>query len=345
MTHSAKKKILLTMTALGLISLVYPKETSADGTSFSISPSTIFVQAKSPADVWTPFTIQNKNNQPVTFTIGYKSFDPAASQNGQVVFLPNSSPVPGVDKNIFQKMQVIDDNNISHDTVALGPKQSERLRLHIRLPKNEPTSDYYFSLLFLENTTQSDQNGSNNNIETQKSSSTLNAGIGLNVLLAIGNKETPQGAIETFSTVPFRESGPVPFTLSIHNYGDHFISPNGSILIKNMFGQAIGKISIPQSVVLSSTTRTFSNANLFLGLVNQNSLQNQTEPTDLQIIWPEYFLLGLYSATLTLSLSDQGPIFIRTIHFFAFPFRFFLGLLLIVAIILFIILRVKRKMV
>jgi len=340
MMYSGKKKILLTMVVLGSLSLIFPKQSFADRTSFSISPSTIFVQAKSPADVWAPFTIQNKSNQPVTFSIGYKAFDPAASQNGQVVYLPDGSPIPGEDKTIFQKMQIVDNNNISHDSLALGPKQNERFRLHIQLPKNEPTSDYYFSLLFLENTNQTDQSQSNDNVETQKSASSLTTGIGLNVLLAVGDNETPQGAIETFSTAPFLESGPVSFILSAHNYGDHFISPSGSILVKNMFGQAIGKINIPQSVVLSGTTRTFSNANLFQGL-NQNSLETKT----LQIIWPEHFLVGLYSATLTLSLANQGPVFIRTIHFFAFPLRFFLGLLLIVAIVLYIILRVKRKMV
>jgi len=337
-------KIFLTVAVLGILSFFSLQEASADGPSFSVSPSTILIQAKPPADAWTAFTIVNKSSQPVSFTIGYKPFDPNGSKNGRVIFLPDGSPAPGQDKNIFKKMQVVDNNNISHDILSLGPKQSERFRLHIALPKNEPASDYYFSLIFAENTASTTQNESNDNINAQKSTSTLIAGIAINILLAVGDKETPQAAIDTFSTPFTRESGPVHFSLEVHNYGEHFISPHGSILVKNMYGQAIGKISIPQSVILSGTSRAFSNASLLSGNQANATSLNQTQSPDLQIVWPEKFLLGMYSATLSLSLSDNGQVYTRTIHFFVFPLNLFIIIVAILLLLILFISRVKRKM-
>src|ERR1700722_5647293 len=188
--------------------------TYAEGTSLEISPSVLEIQAKPPADVWAPFTITNKSNQPVTLTIGYKAIDPQASQNGNVIFLKNGEPIQGEDKKIFQKIQVVDDNNNSQNTLSLGPKQSTHLRLHIILPSNEQSSDYYFSLVFLETISEIDQNNSNNINTGQFTTSSIQTGIGVNVLLAVGDPGNIQGTINTFSTSFFRESGPVPFILT-----------------------------------------------------------------------------------------------------------------------------------
>lgn len=314
--------------------MLLPRQTFADSTSLVVSPAVFSIQAKPPADIWTPFVIENHSDKPVSLTIGYKPFDPQSSSNGSVIFLTNGQQIPRQDKNIFEKMQIVDDQNISHDTIALGPKQKERLRLHIVLPQNEPTGDYYFSMIFLENTDQADQNNTNTNTEDQKSSSVIQGGIAINVLLAVGDKETPIASIENFTAPWFNEQGPVAFTLSLHNSGLHFITPQGVILIKNMFGQTVGKVTVPASIVLAGTSRTFTSTKIPMSA-------NSSLPTSL--IWPEYFLLGQYSATLTLTLSDKGPVFIRSIHFFAIPFTLLVEILAVLVIITYIFLRVKKK--
>src|SRR6266567_4703066 len=192
--------ILVGIFTISLLPFMFHKTALADGLGIKISPATFRIEAKPPADIWTPFTIENQSQQPVNLTIGYKLFNKQASQNGNVVFLQNGQPFHGQDKNIFQKMQIVDDNNISHDTIDLGPQQRERFRLRILLPDNEPAGDYYFSLILLKNNSNQDQNIINYNKEDQKSSSAFQVGISSNVFLAIGDKEMPQGAITTFST-------------------------------------------------------------------------------------------------------------------------------------------------
>lgn len=335
--HNFQKKITLCSLSFLLLFFLSPNKATADGTNLSVSPSVFEIQTKPPSDVWAPFTIANQSDKPILLTVGYKAFDPQASGNGIVTFLKNGVPITGEDKKIFDKMQVVDDKNISLTAIPLGPKQKMKLRLHIRIPDNEPSSDYYFSLLFLEDNVKYNQNESININNNQKSSSQLQLGIGLNVLLAVGEKEIPQANISNFSTNWIQESGPVRFNLSVFNQGSHFIAPYGTVLIKNMFGQTIGKITIPSTIVLAGTGRTISSSTSYPNATS--SIQPLSE-----IIWPENFLLGMYTATLTFSLSQDGPTYVRSIHFFAFPFGFLAITILLVAIIFLIYLRVKKKL-
>jgi len=303
-----------------------------------VTPAEFRIEANPPADIRAPFIIENQSDTPITYTIGYKLFSRANSQNGSVVFLNNTEVPSEQDQKIFTKMQVVDQDNISLDSIQLGPKQSKRLQLRITLPSEEPIGDYYFSLLFLPQsvTDQTTSNGTNSN---QSSSSTLQAGIGINVLLALGQKTAPQGLIDTFSTPWFRQSGPVPFDLKVTNTGIHYNTPSGEIVIKNIFGQAVGKITIPPTVILAGTTR-----NLF-GTSKSSSQTNQDDSIALsQTIWQENFLLGLYSANLTLSMSEQGPVYSRTIHFVAVPL---LALLIFSAFLIILLLsygRIKKQL-
>jgi hypothetical protein len=142
----------------------------------------------------------------------------------------------------------------------------------------------------------------------------------------VGPFSKPQGKIEEFSTPFFVSKGPIPFTLRVKNSSDHFVTPKGNIVINNMFGQTIGKINLLSVNVLSNTVRRIP-----------DSLQ--TNPTE--AIWPEKFLVGPYTATLTLALSDNGPLFTKELVFFAFPLEYLAAIILIICLIIFIAIRVN----
>src|SRR6185437_7055082 len=201
-------------------------------------------------------------------------------------------------------------------------------------PQNEMASDYYFSLIFLQSISQIDQNNTNSVKSNQKSISAIQAGIGLDVLLSIGDKVTPQGSIEEFSTPWIINHGPVSFNLTVHNSGIHMLNPQGVILIKNAFGQTIGKVSLPSSTILAGSSRTIAST------IPSN---NASTSISRGLFWNDTFLLGMYTATLTLALSNNGPIYTRTIHFIAVPFSFLIETVMILLVVIYIYLRVKRK--
>jgi hypothetical protein len=323
---------------------LFPNKTFAQGTSLTISPSLFRIEAKPPADVWAPFTIENHGDQALSLKIGYKAIDPFASGNGNVVFVQEGQTISGQDKKIFEKIQVVDEQNISHDSIDLGPGQKQTLRLRVLIPASEPVSDYYFSIVFLQNPQSIDQSIQNANTEAQKSITSLRTGIATTVLLAIGPKTAPEASIQTFSSPWFINHGPVPFTLSVHNSGTHFITPHGQILIKNIFGQTVGKIKVPSSTILTGSNRIFSSANsptiassAFINFGNKITMPSE-------LLWNENFLLGVYTANLTLTLSDNGPVYVRSIEFISFPVSFLIEFFIALILGWFIYLRVKSKL-
>ena len=156
-------------------------------------------------------------------------------------------------------------------------------------------------------------------------------------MLSIGPVGKPQGHIEDFSTPFFVSKGPIPFTVQVQNSSDHYVTPKGNIVIKNMFGQTIGKVNLLPVNILANTVRRIPDS--LQASLNSNSDQGNFPVA----IWPEKFLVGPYTATLTMALSDNGPLFTKEIAFFAFPLEYLTAILLIVCLIIFIAIRINKS--
>ncbi|MCL6096359.1 MAG: hypothetical protein M1444_01580 [Patescibacteria group bacterium] len=309
--------------------LASAKQAHAAGISLGVFPPILQIQATPPTDVRSKILIENSGNDPVDLRIGIKPFTASDSENGQVTYLSDFSYV---DPFIFDKMQILD-GDTSIDSITLAPGQQKELTLEIALPQGEPLGDYYFSIVFIS----SNQPAETSNVAGQA------AGIATNVLLSVGPKGPTQGEIEEFSAPLFIPSGPVPFTVRVRNTSDHFITTKGNIVVKNMFGQTVGNVDLLPVNILSQSVRSIP-----------DSLQSPTATTpaslksyilslkSVKAVWPEKFLFGPYTATLTIVLSDQGPLFRRTINFYAFPTQALFGILIIMLTVTVIAIRVKK---
>lgn len=289
----------------------------AQNISLGVYPPIIQITATPPTYVQSPFTITNLSGTPVTVHLLVRPFLASEENNGQPSYVHDAN-WPGPDKKIFSKMSIFDGQQ-NTDTVILAPNQKRNLELRISLPNNEPPGDYYFSITMLSNPIT----------VGQKSSAAIAGGISTNVLLSIGPQEKTTGTIGQFSSPWFVDKGPVPFTLLVNNTSNHFITPQGAILVKNMFGQTIGKVTLLPVNVLAQSSRY---------------IPDDQKLSDTKAIWPEKFLLGPYSATLIIALSDSGPVYKRTVYFFALPVQVLVGLTLGVILIALITYRVKKQL-
>jgi len=131
----------------------------------------------------------------------------------------------------------------------------------------------------------------------------------------------------------FVTKGPVSFKVRVENQSPFFITTEGNILIKNVFGQTIGNLELLPLNILGKSAR-------FLG--NKDGLDRNLEAPS--AFWSEKFLLGIYTADLTVTLSEQGPILHDRHTFIAIPLEIILGFLITVFVVLFIYRRVKKKM-
>lgn len=305
--------VFILLFASNILPLTSPVE--ADTFHLGIFPPIIQIDATPPTAIRHDVTIKNVTDSPVTLSITLRPFT-AKDSLGHVAFLDESS-LQLTDKDIFQKIQVLD-NDTPVNEVTLDAQEEKTLTLKIGLPKDEPPADYYFSIVFLTKNTTGNNNGS-----------AIAGGIASNVLLSIGPKDLARGFIEKFSAPLYVTSGPIPFTVMVHNLSSYYISPQGQILIHNLYGQLIGKVDLLQGNILANTSR---------------ALQDSKQLSPDKAIWPEEFLFGPYSATLTISLSPQGPLFHQTVYFFALPLEYLIGFVVLILLAVFLFVRVRRRM-
>lgn len=308
---------IITILLLTATDLLVPTITNATDFSLGVYPPIMQIQADAPSVVTKDLTLVNASDSQLSVTLQLRMFAQTADNNGQVAYTTNQ-PYP--DKALFQKVQLLDNGN-PIGGATLEPKQKKTLTLRIALPQGEQPADYYFSLLFV----------SNNPIATTTNGSQINAGIAANVLLSIGPKGATTGFLNEFSAPHIVQTGPIPFTVSVNNTSDHYITPTGQILIHNMFGQLIGKVELLPVNILQHSSR----------YIPSKGEENAAHPVAL---WNEKVLFGLYQAQLSIALSSQGPLFTKTVYFFAMPIPYLIGFILTLFIVGIIILRVREKM-
>lgn len=314
------KIIFLFLLVACCLLLVTPAPASAQGFSLGINPPILQIEAQAPAKIQSFITLNNLSYEEVNLNIVFKPFTASLRQNGQVKYI-SESEANFTDPLIFQRMRIEGENG-SLQSITLAPKQEKKLTFNIDIPKDEPPSDYYFSVIFVSKGIEQDNQSSSQNL----------GAIATNVLLSIGPKGSTYGNLEEFSVPFFLEKGPVPFMVRVKNNSEYFIVPYGEILIKNMFGQTVGKVDLLPVNVLSKTIRSIPN------------LPQEEKAASDKALWNEKFLLGLYTAKLNIALSDKGPMFSKTVHFFALPLEYIIGLLITIFILILITTRLRKRL-
>ncbi len=300
-----------------LLILFSTNKANAQEISVGIDPSILQIEATGPSLVKSPISIENKSDQNVTYSIFLVPFKASDLANGQPEF---ERDLLDSYKDIFGRIKISDENG-TLTQISLAPKQKKDLTLSIRVNEGEPPKDYYFSVVFI-----SEAIGEAN----KESFVGARAGIGTNVLLSIGPKSPTKGHIQEFTGKKFLTRGPTEFSLKVKNESAHYVNTTGNVLIKNVFGQAVGNINLTPANILSGSSRLIAS-------------ENNEDPNIPKIIWDEKFLLGIYRAELTLALSEEGPIYKDSITFFAFPFELIGGLLIVILIIIGMIKRARSR--
>jgi hypothetical protein len=325
-------KILKFVFLLFCLLSISTQRANAAGVSLGIFPPIFQIEALPPANIEAPLTIINLDDKDVNLRISLKPFHSAQSEDGRIEYL-NDADFFKDDPLLFQRIKIYDDQQLINQ-ITLGPRQRKDLTVKIEIPENETLSDYYFSIVF----------ASEANTKDNANQSVSSGGIASNVLLSVGPKDMAKGNIEEYSVPYFIDSGPVPFTVKIKNKGSHFFAPKGEIIIKNLFGQAVGRVDLLPANILAQSKR-FLPDTLQIPTATGSAVTKYsslyTKYPHPMAFWYEKFLLGPYSAQLTIALSENGPLFKKTVYFFAFPVRIIIGIILIIIIILFIAKRVK----
>ncbi len=204
--------------------------------------------------------IRNESDFPVTYSVLIEDFT-TSGEEGHVVL------EEGEQSTSFSLAQWIEPQ--SKDLV-LQPKEEVPFTFVVNVPRDAEPGGHYASILF--------QTGGEN---TTPGTTAVAQRVGALVLLRVSGNVTEDAKIESFTVPDYQESGPVVFTLRIKNDGNVHISPQGTIVITNIFKQKVAEIPLDTRNVLPGAIRK------------------------METTWDQEHLLGKFTATLISTYGQQ----------------------------------------
>ncbi len=194
-----------------------------------------------------------------------------------------------------------------HFTFKKG--ESKDISYTIKAPANaEPGS--HFGVLFFKATRVSDL----------QSSIKVGTQVGVLVFVTIPGNFEQKGTISEFTTQPFVQRGPIPFSFKFENTGTVHFEPKGTIEITNMFGAKVGSVPIEGYAVLPTGVKKMSFQWLTSG-----------------------FLLGKYKAVASVYDGENNLLSSQSTSFYAFPIWYIIGFIIAVIILFLLISFIKSR--
>lgn len=271
---------------LFLIFLFFPKISLAQDKGIGVYPPIIKINTTAPSSITIPIELRNLENKPIEAQISIRPFN--TDLNGKIsliLYKDYTKEILSLIENI--KLQEVD-QNVSK--LVFSPNETKKVNLKINIDKETKDKDFYFSLLFLINNTDSSEN----------TRSLISIGAGTNVLVAIG--ESKESYLESFSSSMLTPEGKLKFNISLTNMGQHFITVKPQVKIANIFGKIVEYVDLKEEIILPEQTKVLSNEK------NQNTIFTQRK-----------YYFGPYKASLSLDTAYQKTVSDKNLFLFVLP--------------------------
>lgn len=216
--------------------------------------------------------------------------------------------------------------------LTIAPNDNLRIPVTIRVPKNAEPGGHYAAVFFGNDPSKTDKDGGQVAIRSL---------LGSLVIVRVAGDVREAATVASFATENGKttvDTLPATFALRIKNNGNVHIRPQGTLVIKNMFGGETAKLAINEvnGAVLPNSIRDFSTTwsktnkvgKGFFGKVGQQ--------------WSN-FALGSYTATATVTYGENKQSLVSTAKLTVFPWQLLLVIIVIVAFIAFIFLFGVRR--
>lgn len=300
-------KVLLVSTALALsvaLSVGIASQAQAQfSRSMTVIPPSVSVSVNPGESTEGILKIRNDSDEAMKFAASTQDYT-VEDKNGIPSLLP-----PNVLSKQYSAAAWV---GFSPTTFTVPAHEQIEVNYYVQTPRDARPGGHYTAVIY-------SPLGSG---QTQGSGASVNQQIGTLFLINVKGDIKESAAIEKFTTPGFQEYAPAVTHLEIKNMGDSHIQPNGTITVKNMFGQNRFVIPLPAK-------------NIFPGAVREQDIE----------IGKNSFMIGRYTATLSSKYGTANALALSsTISFWVFPWKIAVVIILIiVAGILGVVYNKRRK--
>lgn len=262
---------------------------------FSIGPTKYTLDLNPGEETVAELQITNRIEKETDFAVGVEDFTSQEDPEKYTKFL-------GEEKSQFSSKEWF-----APAVWQFTLKHGERIYLPIKItvPQDAEVGGHY-SAVFVKTVPKEDEG---------KTGITLSSRVGSLFLLNIGDGEVKTaGELTSFGTSKkIYGSLPVSFELNFKNQGDVHLTPFGKIIVSNLFGKTVDKVTVKDWVVLRSSERT-----------------QKTE-------WKPGFAFGKYTASAQIERGYNNLTDVKTTTFYVLPVKVlggvFGGLIILVVLI------------
>lgn len=254
-------------------------------------------------------SIVNRTDSDQIFSVDVEDFVGSQDPKQVVVLL-------GTDKSPYSLKDFI---KPEVKTFKLGSKQRANLSVVISVPQDAEPGGRYASVLV------STSSGSDNPTPGENKANTVSR-VGALYFVRVAGPVKEEGKLSDFRlsgpAKQFYEKGPFNFEILFQNSGNIYLTPGGSVEIKNMLGQVVSNLEIAPFFSLPSSLRSA------------------------QVTWDSPLAFGRYTATVSLARGyreSTSSTDSMTITFWVLPWKIILALLVAIIIVAFILRRFMRK--
>lgn len=321
--------LLVSTMPLGLY-LSLATKTKASDISVGIKPPVTDVIIEPGQTTSHEFVVTNLSKNPVVLRPLFQPFKASPRENGEVSYL-EATP------SFFNNLSVRADGQ-ALGTLELKPGEEKTIELQIQAKPTERSADYYFSLIMMSepeiNQTILDANNTSAN-ERIASYATISGGVASHVLVSVDPAIAKKLVIKEFSAPFFSQNSTVAFHARLSNENSSYSRVHGQIEIKNILGNQIKRVIIPETRILEHSTRQLKTDVEEINNDTVRNISSISESTNLSEDKPTLIIddlfPGYYQATLTVGSARSGEAQVSTIHFFIIPFEL---LVLFISVIL-----------
>lgn len=289
---------------------------SAQG--LQISPALVDLNAMRGSTQEIHLKITNVTAADLRYSTAIDDFE-AANESGSPRIIDNSQLPPTASIKTWVQTE---------SSFTLASKESKDVIVTITVPTNAEPGGHYGVLSFsgaapdLENSTGVGLSASAGALLLVRVDGDITEKANLEDFYTGQPNKDSKGQIIEYKQSSFFENSPIGFVVRIKNEGNIHIKPIGNIELKDMFGNVVKAIPINES----------GSANVL-----PNSIRKFT--AEYESTW----MIGKYTATITLGYGTNGQAASRTIDFWVVPYKIILVSLFILFTFIYALLRIIRS--